>query len=43
MVCHSCGSQEGVVSLRKTSNKTEQSVNVSNSDIIYIFKNSEKK
>jgi hypothetical protein len=33
MVCHCRGSQEGVFSLRKASDKIEQSVDVSNSDI----------
>ena len=41
MVCH-CRDSKGVVSFRKTSNKTEESVDVSNSDIMYILKHSEQ-
>jgi len=33
MVCHCRGTQEGVFPLRKTSDKTGQSVDVSNLDI----------
>jgi hypothetical protein len=40
MICRRRGSQEGSVSPRNTSNKTEQSVDVSKSGIMYIVKNS---